>query len=151
MATPNKTSSTIPQQLGKIIAIYKMAPKSMRLELLLEHSKKVPDLPERLQNRENLERVEECQTPFFLSTEFDSDNNISLFFDAPAEAPTTRGFAGILYEGLNGLPAQEILDLPNDFYIDMKLAELISPLRLRGMDGILFRLKRQIQNHLSNS
>jgi len=123
----------------------------MRLELLLEHSKKVPDLPEHLKNSENLERVEECQTPFFLTTEFDENNNVSLFFDAPDEAPTTRGFAGILYEGVNGLQAQEILDLPNDFYMDMKLAELISPLRLRGMDGILFRLKRQIQDHISAS
>lgn len=123
----------------------------MRLELLLEHSKKVPDLPEHLKDSDNLERVEECQTPFFLTTEFDENNQVSLFFDAPEEAPTTRGFAGILYEGVNGLPAQEILDLPNDFYMDMKLAELISPLRLRGMDGILFRLKRQIQEHISKS
>jgi len=145
------TPTAVPQQLQNIISIYKMAPKSMRLELLLEHSKKVPDLPEHLKNSENLERVEECQTPFFLTTEFDENNNVSLFFDAPDEAPTTRGFAGILYEGVNGLQAQEILDLPNDFYMDMKLAELISPLRLRGMDGILFRLKRQIQDHISAS
>lgn len=145
MTTPN----TVPQQLQNIIGMYKMAPKSMRLELLLEHSKKVPDLPEHLKNSDNLERVEECQTPFFLTTEFDESNNVSLFFDAPEEAPTTRGFAGILFEGVNGLQAQEILDLPNDFYMDMKLAELISPLRLRGMDGILFRLKRQIKDHIS--
>lgn len=146
-----ETPKAVPQQLQNIIAIYKMAPKSMQLELLLEHSKKVPDLPEHLKNSDNLERVEECQTPFFLTTEFDENNNVSLFFDAPAEAPTTRGFAGILYEGVNGLPAEDILNLPNDFYMDMNLAELISPLRLRGMDGILFRLKRQIEQHTTAS
>ena len=145
------TSTEVPQQLKSIINMFKMAPKSIRLELLLEYSRKVPELPEHLKNSDNLERVEECQTPFFLTTEFDENNHVSLFFDAPDEAPTTRGFAGILYEGVNGLEAQEILNLPNDFYMDMNLAELISPLRLRGMDGILFRLKRQIKEGTSNS
>ena len=32
-----------------------------------------------------------------------SDAVVHLFFSAPAEAPTTRGFAGILHEGLDGL------------------------------------------------
>ncbi len=145
------TQTAVPQQLQQIISMFKMAPKALRLELLLEYSRKVPALPEHLKNSDNLERVEECQTPFFLATEFDENNHVSLFFDAPEEAPTTRGFAGILFEGLNGLEAQEILNIPNDFYMNMNLAELISPLRLRGMDGILFRLKRQIEQHTSAS
>ena len=33
-----------------------------------------------------------------------------LFFAAPPEAPTTRGFASILHGGLDGLPAADVLD-----------------------------------------
>ena len=93
----------------------------------------------------------ECQTPFFLATEVDEDRHVHLFFDVPAEAPTTRGFAGILLEGFEGADADAILATPDDFYDELGLAEVISSLRLRGMSAILFRLKRQVRERLSTS
>jgi cysteine desulfuration protein SufE len=96
-----------------------------------------------------MEQVVECQTPFFLATEVDGDRRVHLFFDVPAEAPTTRGFAGILREGLDGADADEVLATPNDFYEELGLAEVISSLRLRGMSAILFRLKRQVREQLA--
>ena len=63
---------------------------------------------------------------------------------APPEAPTTRGFAAIVHECLDGETPAAILEVPNDFFYDMGLAEIISPLRLRGMSAILARLKRQV-------
>ncbi|MEZ4631170.1 MAG: SufE family protein [Deinococcales bacterium] len=140
------TATPLPEALQQIVKMFAIAPKQLRLQLLLEYSKKVPPLPEELKESGRLERVHECQTPFFLATSFEADK-VMLHFDAPQEAPTTRGFAGILYEGLNGASAGAILALPNDFYEGLKLAELISPLRLRGMEGILFRLKRQVRQH----
>lgn len=92
-----------------------------------------------------MERVVECQTPFFLSTEVGTDGRVKVWFDVPAEAPTTRGFAGILASGLDGSTAAEILATPDTFYEGMGLAEVISGLRLRGMSAILFRLKRQVR------
>ena len=107
-------------------------------------------MPERLASQTDLmEQVVECQTPFFLATEIDDDNRVHLFFDVPAEAPTTRGFAGILREGLDGADAEEVLATPDDFYEELGLAEVISSLRLRGMSAILFRLKRQVRDHLA--
>ncbi len=91
-----------------------------------------------------MERVHECQTPFFLASELDADGKVVFLFDAPEESPTTRGFAGILQEGLQGLGTEEILAVPNDFYLQLGLAELISPLRLRGIGAILARAKRQV-------
>lgn len=65
----------------------------------------------------------------------------------PPEAPTTRGFAGVLSEGLNGLSPDEVLATPDNFYEALKLGEVISPLRLRGMSAIMSRLKRQVREH----
>ena len=69
----------------------------------------------------------ECQTPFFLATELEDDDRVTIHFDAPPEAPTTRGFAGILSEGLNGATAAEVLEVPNGFYTALGLDRVISP------------------------
>jgi cysteine desulfuration protein SufE len=137
---------SMPEQLSTIVNTFRNAPKTLRLPLLLEYAGKVPPLPARFTEEPGrMEQVHECQTPFFLAVERSADGSgIELFFDAPEEAPTTRGFAGVLSEGLSGLTASEILAAPADFYSEMGLAELISPLRLRGMSAILARIKRQV-------
>jgi len=62
-----------------------------------------------------------------------------------AEAPTARGFAGILREGLDGLTAAEVLAVPDDASYRFGLGEAVSPLRLRGMVAMLSRIKRQVR------
>ncbi len=139
---------SIPDQLQSIVSNFSSAPKQLRLQMLLEYSKKVPPLPAELEGqRDQMEKVHECQTPFFIATEFPDDAHVVFHFDAPPEAPTTRGFAGILSEGLSGLAPKQILETPDDFYTQMKLGEVISPLRLRGMSAIMGRLKRQVSEH----
>jgi cysteine desulfuration protein SufE len=137
---------TTPAKLQRIVDLFAGAPKDLRLEALLEYSRKLPPLPEGLAgHREAMEQVVECQTPFFLATQVDEDRRVHVFFDCPPEAPTTRGFAGLLSEGLEGATVEEVLDTPDDFYTRMGLAEAISSLRLRGMGAILHRLKRQVR------
>ena len=141
--------STTAPELERIVDLFAGAPKELRAQALLEYSRKVPPLPPELAgHRELMEQVPECQTPFFLLTEVDDAGRVTLHFDVPAESPTTRGFAGILWSGLNGAPAETVLATPNDFYTRMGLAEVISALRLRGMQAILFRLKRQVKDKL---
>jgi cysteine desulfuration protein SufE len=114
-----------------------------RLQMLLEYSDALPELDSRFgDNPELLERVEECQSPVFIAVEGDS-SRIDLHFSAPREAPTTRGFASALNTALNGLSAQEILDVSDDFPSELGLDQLISPLRVRGMRGMLARIKRK--------
>ena len=67
-----------------------------------------------------------------------------LFFTAPAEAPATRGFASILHSVIDGLTVAEALAVDDDFPSKIGLAEAVSPLRMRGMRGMLARIKRQV-------
>lgn len=114
-----------------------------RLNLLLEFSENLPALPERyVDHPDLLERVEECQSPIFLFVEV-SQGLVHLFFSAPPEAPTTRGFASILHSVIDGLTIQEVLDFDDDFPSKIGLTEAVSPLRIRGMRGMLARIKRQ--------
>lgn len=120
-----------------------------RLALLLEFSENLPELPPRYSEHPDLlERVEECQSPIFLFVEV-AENRVHLFFSAPPEAPTTRGFAGILSEVLDGQPVHEVLGLDEDFPSSLSLAEAVSPLRLRGMRAMLARIKRQVNEKSS--
>ncbi len=116
-----------------------------RLNLLLEFSENLPKLPERyVDHPDLLERVEECQSPIFLFVEV-SNGLVHLFFSAPPEAPTTRGFASILHSVIDGLSVTEVLDFDEDFPSKIGLTEAVSPLRIRGMRGMLARIKRQVR------
>ena len=59
-----------------------------------------------------------------------------LFATAPREAPTTRGFASILVQGLAGLTADDVLAVPDDFPQTLGLTQAVSPLRIRGMSAL---------------
>lgn len=142
------TSHALPEALAEIVTDFQELEERDRLTLLLEFSRSLPPLPERLANHpELLEQVVECQSPLFLTVESektDSGEVIRLFFQAPPEAPTTRGFASVLFEGLDGLTAEEILAVPDDMPEQLGLTRAISPLRMRGMSAMLGRVKRKI-------
>ena len=115
-----------------------------RLNLLLEFSENLPELPQRYQDHPDLlERVEECQSPIYLFVEV-NEQKVNLFFSAPPEAPTTRGFASILHSVIDGLSVKETLAVDDDFPAKIGLADAVSPLRMRGMRGMLARIKRQV-------
>jgi cysteine desulfuration protein SufE len=141
------TTGTLNPRLAEIVEDFNALPGQHRLQLLLEFSDDLPALPERYgSHRDLLEQVPECQSPLFLAVEVAPDDTVHLFFDAPPEAPTTRGFAGILQAGLDGLGADEVLATPSEFTSQLGLTDLVSPLRLRGMAAMLARIKRQIRD-----
>lgn len=141
-------TSALPEGFAEIADDFHALGGKDRLQLLLEFSQGLPDLPERYSDHpELLEPVPECQSPIFLATEVEGQGREAtahLFFSAPPEAPTTRGFAAILAEALDGRTVGEVLDTPDTVTGELGLAEVVSPLRLNGMSGMLARIKRQI-------
>lgn len=139
----------LPEGFREIAEDFHALGERDRLQLLLEFSQGLPELPERYADHpELLEPVPECQSPIFLITEVEGtgrEATAHLFFSAPPEAPTTRGFAGILAEALDGRSVGEVLDTPDAVTAELGLAEVVSPLRLRGMSGMLGRIKRQLR------
>ncbi|HEU5325769.1 MAG TPA: SufE family protein [Candidatus Limnocylindria bacterium] len=140
------SQAALPAQLAEIVEDFASAPPRDRLEMLLEYSQSLPPLPERFAGHpERMEPVPECQSPLFVATEVGPDHRVSIYADAPPEAPTTRGFAGILHAGLDGLPAEEVLAVPGDVTARLALAEVVSPLRLRGAAALLGRIQNQVR------
>jgi cysteine desulfuration protein SufE len=136
----------LPPRLAEIVDDFASLPPRDRLEMLLEFSQSLPPLPERYAaHPERLEPVPECQSPLFVATEVDDDRRVHVYVDAPAESPTTRGFAGIFRDALDGLTADEVLAVPDDVTSRLSLTEVVSPLRLRGAAALLGRVQRQVR------
>lgn len=135
----------LPPGMAELVEDFAAVSTSDRLQLLLELSDELPALPERYAGHlADMEQVHECQSPLFLAVEV-QDDVVRVFFDAPPESPTTRGFAGILHAGLDGLSPEAVLAVPDDAPYRFGLGEAVSPLRLRGMLAMLARIKRQVR------
>lgn len=134
----------MPAALAEVVSDFQSVDGQDKLNLLLEFANDLPALPSGLEEAA-MEPVPECQSPLFLHVDTADPADVRLFFSAPPEAPTTRGFASILATGLDRQPATDILAVPDDFYSDLGLATLISPLRLRGMSAMLARIKRHLR------
>ena len=143
-------ATTLPAALAETREDFLALGVRDRLTLLLDFSNELPELPERYRDHPDLlERVEECQSPVYIFVEVDDAGLVHMHATAPAEAPTTRGFASILAQGLEGLTPEEVLAIPADYPQTLGLGEAVSPLRVRGMSGMLARAKRQVQKRLA--
>jgi cysteine desulfuration protein SufE len=138
--------TVLPASLAEIRDEFLELPESDRLQLLLEFSQELPAVPAEYEGHPELyERVAECQSPVFIVIDVDAEDIVSMHATAPPQAPTTRGFASILAQGITGLTADEVLGIPADFPQSIGLTRVVSPLRISGMTGMLMRAKRQVQ------
>jgi cysteine desulfuration protein SufE len=141
----------LPPRLEEIVDEFRWAEGREKLELLLEYSRQMPELPERLRAaRDTMEQVHECMTPVFVLAERE-DQGLHYYFDIPQEAPTVRGYAGVLGLGLEGAQPEEVLQIPGNFYEEMGLQDVLTPRRLNGAHAMLAYLKRLATRELTMS
>ena len=139
-------SHVVPARLAEIRDEFLELPEPERLQLLLEYSQELPPIPAEYEGHPELcERVLECQSPVYIVLDVAGDGTVAMHATAPREAPTTRGFASILAQGLTGLRADEVLAVPADYPQSLGLTRAVSPLRLAGMTGMLLRAQRQVR------
>jgi cysteine desulfuration protein SufE len=131
--------------LDTIVTELSEADRQERIEMLIDLAKSLPPLPDRLAEfKDAAHRVEECQSPVFLIVEIVDGGRVAIHADAPIEAPTVRGFVSLLVEGLNGATVEEILGVPNDLIDRIGLPEILGMLRVKGLHGVLRRLKAEV-------
>lgn len=140
------STTELPAKLAEIQEDFLELEQKDRLLLLLEFADELPELPSRYQEHPDLlERVVECQSPVFIFVDVDDQDAVHLHATAPRESPTTRGFASILAQGLDGLSVAEVLAVPDDYPQTIGLTQAVSPLRIRGMSAMLARTKRKLR------
>lgn len=131
--------------LDTIIPRFKAADRATRLETLLDYSRKLPPLPERLEAEKDRgdHRVHECQTPVFLWVETEG-GKVHIHADVPRESPTVRGFISLLARTLDGASPEEVALVPDDLLEQLGLAEALGMTRTQGLTAILHRIKRSV-------
>ena len=131
--------------LETVIPRFQSADRSTRLETLLDYSRKLPPLPERLEQERERDnhRVHECQTPVFLWVEVE-DGQVHIHADVPRESPTVRGFISLLARNLDGAPPEEVARVPDDLLDRLGLSETLGMTRTQGLTAILQRIKRSV-------
>jgi len=120
-------------------------PTEMQVELLLEHARQFPPLPERYQaaREAGFGRVAECQAEVYFFPEVDA-GTVRIHADIPGEAPTQRALVGILMEAYDGATPGEVAAIPDDLLARLGVARLLGVQRQHGFAGVLSRLKHGV-------
>lgn len=133
----------LPKKLQTIVEDFQVLEGQEKLEYLLELSERLPSLPGWLMaQRDSMDIVHECMTTVFVYAQQEPDRRIQFYMDVPAEAPTVRGYATLLQEGLSGETIDTIAAVPTEFYLQMGLQQVLSGQRLNGIGAILEHMKR---------
>ena len=141
----------LPARLREIVEEFATSDGRDKLQLLLEYSESLPPLPAWLRQRHGaMQRVHECMTPVAVYGERRT-GGMHFYFDVPPESPTVRGYAAILGDGLEGATPEEVLAVPDTFFQQMGLDEVLSYQRLNGMAAMLAYMKRLAVESLSQS
>ena len=136
-------SAKPPAALGRLVRMFREAPDDLLVHALLDHGRRLPELPEGMTG-DDMEQVVECQSPFYFAIELDADGGVHGHFEVPAEAPSTRGFAAVLAEGIDGASPEEVAAIPDDLYRHLRLDAVVTDQRLNGMEAAVRRLKRRV-------
>ena len=132
-------------KLNEILELFQSVDAEIRLELLLDFSKRLSPLPAKYlaQRDAGLNRVPECQTPVFLWVEVEHDT-VHIHADVAEESPTVKGFVSILATAFNGSETREVADAPSDLLERLGLSDMIRMTRAMGLSNVLQRIKREV-------
>ena len=133
--------STLPPAFETIAAAFADTSREEKLELLLEYADAFTPAPAEVRSGSAPDHVHECMTPVDVFARR-AGPAIAFFFDIPPEAPTIRGYAALLSEGMAGLTPADVLQIPADLPLQLGLGQVLSPQRLNGISALLAHIKR---------
>jgi len=142
---------SVAEKLDAIVEEFSELEPRERLELLLEFSNNLPALPDvyEQQRLSGEHRVHECQTPVFIWVEV-KDGAIDMHAWVAPEAPTVKGFVGILVDAFQGAKPDEVLTLDGSFLNRMGLSQILGMVRSRGLHAILFYVSQHVRKAIAS-
>jgi cysteine desulfuration protein SufE len=145
-AALEKEAGNVTNRLDEIVAEFAELEPRERLELLLDFADGLPALPREYQadKGNSANRVHECQTPVYVWVNV-KGGRVEIYAQVPEEAPTVRGFLGILVKAFFGAAPQEVLAVKPHLLTRLGLVEAVGMVRMRGLGAIVDRIKAEVQ------
>jgi cysteine desulfuration protein SufE len=145
----SQDQANVAQRIQTVVDEFQSLEPRERLELLLEFADNLPPLPVELQAEKEraAHRVHECQSPVFLWVRVVA-GRVQIVADVASEAPTVKGFVGILVEAFSNSRAEEVLAVEPDLVHRLGLTEALGMMRMRGLNAILFYIRSQVRQQL---
>jgi len=127
-----------------IISTFQSVDEAVRLEVLLDYAKKLPDLPEDLAAEADSDDalVPECMTPVWLWVRRE-DGHARIHARVADEAPTVKGMLSVLIHGYMDAAPEELAAIPDTLVADLGLSRMIRMNRAVGIGAIIERVRRQ--------
>jgi len=134
------------KELDEIIEEFNHADYQETLELLIDYSENLPELPKEFagDRDKGINRVHECETPVFLFVDVDRDK-VNIFADVPPESPTVRGLVSILVTAFNGATPDDVTNAPDDLLMKIGIGQKIGMRRMHGLSAVYSRIKDEVR------
>ena len=134
-------------KLDEIIGQFQDADYQETLDLLLDYSDDLPEIPDRFSGELDKEsnRVPECETPVYLWIDIEN-GNVHIYADVAPESPTVRGLVSILVTAFNGATPEEVESAPLDLLSQLGLAQKLGTRRMYGLGAVYNRIKNEVKN-----
>ncbi len=133
-------------KLDEIVAEFADLESRERLELLLEFAENLPPLPAKYEADRDagLHRIAECQTPTFIWVNL-VDGRVRIHAYVAPEAPTVKGFVGILVDAFNGATPEEVSSTSENLLQRLGLLESLGMIRMRGLAAVQHYIREQVR------
>ena len=110
-----------------------------RLEVLMDFSEEVDELPSEEWSEENL--VKGCQSRAHIVVE---QRDGTIWIRAAADAKMVQGLMGILTIAINGMPPVKVLELTPDFVVEMGVLNTLTPSRSNGFRTMFDMIQKTV-------
>lgn len=132
-----------PAKLEDLIELFDGLTREERMEMLLEFSDRLPEVPARLRHDESKRQpVHECMTPTWVYVEPEGES-ARIYVEVAEEAPSIRAMATLIIEGCHGASRAQILAVPVDLAVRVFGPEMVGQRRY-GLAGLVSSIKRAI-------
>ena len=134
-------TSALPANLEKIVSRFKRkADPKQKYQQLLWYANKLEPMAEADKNPNN--KVHGCVSQVFITADY-IDGKV--MYHGDSDAQLVKGLVGLLINGLNGLPPEEIIAVQPNFIEETGLSVSLTPSRANGFLNILKMMQKKAQ------
>jgi len=135
----SNNNASRPPALDKLVQkLKRQSDPKRRYELLIWLAQKLEPMPEASKVPDN--KVQGCVSQVFISASLDDGKVV---YTGDSDSQLVKGLVALLVQGLNGLPAKEILDVNPDFIQETGLNVSLTPSRANGFYNIFQMMKQK--------